>query len=107
MFHVNEVYKDQVTLSVEDGKATAHVVLAGTGIVNLYQGTAEDAQKSGADLLTYTPVEVKYSDGTTEEAFSFDIPVPVLDEPFDVALLGTKGTWYDHKVTVSNVEPAQ
>ena len=25
---------------------------------------------------------------------------------FDLALVGTKGTWYDHKVSVSNPEPA-
>ena len=34
--------------------------------------------------------------------YGFDIPVPALDEEFDVALVGTKGKWYDHKVCVSN-----
>ena len=34
--------------------------------------------------------------------YGFDIPVPALDEEFDVALIGTKGKWYDHKVCVSN-----
>ena len=34
------------------------------------------------------------------------IPVPVLDEEFDLALIGTKGKWYDHKVKVSNATPA-
>ena len=43
-----------------------------------------------------------YSDGTTEEVHGFDVPVPYLDKEFDLALLGTKGTWYDHKVTVSS-----
>ena len=32
-----------------------------------------------------------------------DIPVPYLDKEFDLALIGTKGTWYDHKVSVSDV----
>ena len=35
-------------------------------------------------------------------SYGFDIPVPALDEEFDVALIGTKGKWYDHKVSVSN-----
>ena len=41
----------------------------------------------------------------TEVVYGFDVPVPVLDEEFDLALVGTKGTWYDHKVTVSNPKP--
>ena len=32
------------------------------------------------------------------------LPVPVLDEPFNLALIGTKGKWYDHEVIVSNPE---
>ena len=28
--------------------------------------------------------------------------MPALDEEFDVALIGKKGVWYDHKVSVSN-----
>ena len=37
----------------------------------------------------------------------FDVPVPALDEEFDLALIGTKGVWYDHKVSVSNPELLQ
>ena len=38
------------------------------------------------------------------EVSSFDIPVPALDEEFDVAaLIGKKGVWYDHKVSVSTL----
>lgn len=29
-----------------------------------------------------------------------------MDEEFDLALIGTKGKWYDHKVKVSNATPA-
>ncbi|WP_408072184.1 sirohydrochlorin cobaltochelatase [Butyrivibrio sp. JL13D10] len=29
--------------------------------------------------------------------------MPAIDEPFQLALLGTKGKWYDHEVTVSDV----
>ena len=46
-----------------------------------------------------------YSDGLSEEVYGFDIPVPALDTEFDVALIGKKGVWYDHKVSVSNPVP--
>lgn len=58
--------------------------------------------KEGAELLIPTEDTVTYSDGTTEEVNGFDVPVPALDEEFDLALIGTKGKWYDHKVSVSN-----
>lgn len=107
MFHVNEANEGKGILTVKDGQMTIHVVLAGKGILNLYPGLADDAKKDGAVLLQPTTEEVKYKDGTTDEAYAFDIPVPAIDEPFDVALVGEKGKWYDHKVSVSNVEPAQ
>ncbi|MBR5381800.1 MAG: hypothetical protein IK136_04185, partial [Oscillospiraceae bacterium] len=65
-------------------------------------GAAEDAQKAGAVLLQPTVDTVTYEDGTTEEVNGFDVPVPDLDEDFDLALVGTKGKWYDHKVSVSD-----
>lgn len=102
MFHVNEANDDKGVLTVKDGQMTIHVSLAGDGIVNLFAGTAEDAQKDGAVLLEPTEDEVTYSDGTTEKVAGFDIPVPALDEEFDVALIGTKGKWYDHKVKVTS-----
>ena len=102
MFHVNETLNGIGLLTVENGKMTIHVTLAGKGILNLYPGTAEDAQKEGAVLLQPTTDIVNYPDGTSEEVYGFDIPVPCLDEEFDCALVGNKGTWYDHKVSVSN-----
>ena len=102
MFHVNEANDDKGVLTVKDGQMTIHVSLAGNGIVNLFAGTAEDAQKDGAELLEPTEDEVTYEDGTTEKVAGFDIPVPALDEEFDVALIGTKGKWYDHKVKVTS-----
>ena len=104
MFHVNEAYDDKGTLTVKDGKMTIHISLTSKNIVNLFPGTAEDAQKEGAELLQPTTDTVKYDDGTTEEVNGFDVPVPAIDEPFALALIGTKGKWYDHQVTVSNVE---
>lgn len=105
MFHVNDEYDNQGTLTVKDGKATIHITLTSKKIVNLFLGTAEDAQKDGAELLEPTTDTVNYSDGTTDEVYGFDVPVPVLDEEFDLALIGTKGVWYDHKVKVSNPQP--
>lgn len=102
MFHVNEAYDDKGTLTVKDGKMTIHISLASENIVNLFEGTAENAAKDGAELLQPTTDKVEYSDGTTEEVYGFDVPVPAIDKEFDLALLGTKGKWYDHKVKVSN-----
>lgn len=102
MFHVNEANEDKGILTVEDGKMTIHVSLQSKKIVNLYPGTAEDAAKDGAELLEPTVDPVTYSDGYEDEVYGFDVPVPALDEEFDLALLGTKGNWYDHKVVVSD-----
>lgn len=107
MFHVNEANDGKGTLTVKDGKMTIHVSLVSKSIVNLFVGTAEDAQKEGAEILEPTTDEVTYSDGYKEEVFGFDIPVPALDEEFDCALLGKKGKWYDHKVSVSEPVPAE
>ena len=102
MFHVNDANQDRGILTVKDGKMTIHVSLQSKRIVNLFPGTAEDAQKDGAELLEPTTDKVTYSDGYEDEVYGFDVPVPALGEEFDVALLGTKGKWYDHKVTVSD-----
>ena len=105
MFHANEACDGKGTLTVENGKMTIHVSLASTSIVNLFPGLAEDAQKDGAELLQPTTDTVTYSDGLSDEVYGFDIPVPALDTEFDVALIGKKGVWYDHKVSVSNPVP--
>lgn len=107
MFHVNEACDGRGTLTVENGEMVIHVSLTSKNIVNLYPGLAEDARKEGAELLEPTTDSVTYSDGITEEVYGFDIPVPVLEEEFDVALVGKKGTWYDHKVSVSDPEKAE
>lgn len=104
MFHVNEACDGKGTLTVADGKMTIHISLTSKNILNLYPGLAEDAQKEGAELLMPTEDTVTYSDGTTETVHGFDVPVPVLDEEFDLALIGKKGKWYDHRVSVSSPE---
>lgn len=102
MFHVNEADDGKGVLTVKDGVMTIHVSLASENILNLFPGSAEDAQKDGAALLQPTKDTVKYSDGTEEVVNGFDVPVPALDEEFPLALIGKKGKWYDHMVKVSN-----
>ncbi len=107
MFHVSEACDGKGTLTVENGEMTVHISLGSKNIVNLYPGLAEDAAKDGAELLEPTVDSVTYSDGIVEEVYGFDVPVPALDQEFDLALIGKKETWYDHKVIVSNPEPLE
>ena len=107
MFHVNEAKEGRGELTVKDGQMTIHVSLASKKIVNLFPGTAEEAQADGAVLLEPTTDEVTYSDGMTEEVYGFDIPVPAIGEEFDCALVGEKGKWYDHKVMVTDPVKAE
>jgi major membrane immunogen (membrane-anchored lipoprotein) len=105
MFHINEALEGKCTMTVKDGKMTVHMTLASKKITKLFYGMAEDAKKDGAALIEPTTDTVTYSDGMKEEAYGFDVPVPYLDEEFDVAILGSKDNWYDHKVKVSNPVP--
>ena len=107
MFHVNEANDGKGVLTVKDGQMTIHISLVSKNIVNLFVGKAADAQKDGAELLEPTTDTVTYDDGSTEEVYGFDVPVKALDETFDLALIGTKGKWYDHEVSVSNPVKAE
>lgn len=107
MFYLNEANEGRGVLTVENGQMTIHISLAGKGIVNLYPGTAEDAQKEGAVLLQPTEDTVRYADGTSDTVYGFDVPVPALDQEFPCAIVGRKGNWYDHMVTVSDPQPLE
>lgn len=102
MFHVNEANDGKGVLTVKDGQMSIHISLTSKNIVNLFVGKAADAKKDGAELLQPTTDTVTYDDGTTEEVNGFDVPVKTLDKDFDLALIGTKGKWYDHTVSVTN-----
>lgn len=84
---------------------TFHVSLRSKKILNLYLGTAEDAKQNESEWLQPTTDTVTYKDGTSEEVYGFDIPLKSVDKDFDLALIGTKGTWYDHKVSVRDPQP--
>ena len=105
MFHINDALDGKCTLTVKDGKMTVHMILASKKITKLYYGLSKDAKKEGAVLIEPVTDTVTFSDGLKEEAYGFDVPVPAFDEEFDVAILGSKDNWYDHKVTVSNPVP--
>ena len=105
MFHANEACNGKGTLTVENGQMTFHVSLASKKIVNLYVGMAADAEANKADWLLPTTDTVTYSDGTSEEVYGYDIPVAAVDQDFQLALLGTKGKWYDHTVSIRNAQP--
>ena len=102
MFHINEADEGKGTLTVTDDGMTVHIRLASKKITELYAGTVEQAKADPDNIIEPTTDTVTYSDGQKEEVFGFDVPVPALDEPFEVAILGSKGNWYDHKVTVSD-----
>lgn len=102
MFHVNEANDGKGVLTVKDGQMSIHISLTSKNIVNLFVGKAADAKKDGAELLQPTTDTVTYDDGTTEEVNGFDVPVKALDKDFDLCLIGTKGKWYDHTVSVTN-----
>ncbi|MBP5660671.1 MAG: hypothetical protein J6X08_04990 [Lachnospiraceae bacterium] len=105
MFHVNECYEGKAKLVVEDGKALLYLVMPSKNILNLYLGLAEYAQEEGAELIVPSTVSVTYADGEEDEVFAFEVPVTVYGENFDLALIGKKEVWYDHKVKISNAEP--
>ncbi len=106
MFHANEAVDGMGTLTVENGTMTFHVSLQSQKIVNLYPGMAADAPAHESDWLQPTVDTVTYSDGTSDEVYGFDIPVAAVDADFQLSILGTKGTWYDHTVSVSDAAPA-
>ena len=106
MFHASEAVDGMGTLTVENGVMTFHVSLQSQKIVNLYLGMAADAPDHESDWLQPTVDTVTYSDGTSDEVYGFDIPVQAVDTDFQLAILGTKGTWYDHTVSVTDAQPA-
>lgn len=70
-------------------------------------GTGRRRTERGAELLEPTVDTVTYDDGLSEEVYGYDVPVPELEKEFDLALIGTKGKWYDHKVSVANPEKTE
>lgn len=106
MFHVNESMKGKAVLTVNNKSGNLHLVMPSKNVLNLYLGLAEKAANDEANWIVPSTEMVTYDDGMSEEVFSFDVPVSVIDEEFDLALIGKKNVWYDHKVKISNPEAA-
>ena len=103
MFKLNEACEGKGTLTVRDGQMVVHFTLSGKGFSKLFLGSAEEAAQEGAAVIDHVEDTVNYSDGTTDTANGFDLPVAELDVDLAVAALGKKsGSWYDHTVRVSN-----
>lgn len=108
MFHLNESCEGRARLTVEDGAMTVHIPLVSKSIVGLFPGSAGEARSvDESEWLQPVTETVTYSDGYTEEVYSFDVPVPAIGVEFELALIGTKGKWYDHMVRVSDLKPAE
>lgn len=105
MFHVNEIYEGKAKLTVENRQAKLYLVMPSKNVLNLYPGMAKDAGKKGAEIIAPATVSVTYADGYEDEVYAFEVPVTVYDETFDLALIGKKAVWYDHKVKISNAKP--
>lgn len=103
MFRLNETVEGKGTMTVENGIMTAHIILSGSGFSKLFPGSAEEAQKDGVVTIDAVKESVTYSDGFTDTANGFDIPVSALDVDMPFAAMGKKsGSWFDHTIRVSN-----
>ena len=103
MFKLSEAVEGKGTLTVKDGKMTVHFTLSGKGFTQVFVGSAEDAQKEGAAVIDAVEDTLNFSDGTTDTANGFDVPVEELNEAFALAAMGKKSDkWYDHTLCVSN-----
>lgn len=105
MFHVNETMNGKAVLTVENGLGTVHLLMPSKNVLNLYLGLVEDVEANEDKWIQPCTEEVTYEDGLTDEVYAYDVPVSVIGEEFDLALIGKKKVWYDHKVSVSNPQP--
>lgn len=105
MFHVNEVYGGKGTLTVSGGRGSVRLVMPSKNICALFLGKASDAKAEGAAVIEPTVETVEYPDGLAEEVYAFELPVPALGDEFDLALIGKKGRWYDHRARLANPVP--
>ena len=103
MFKLSEAVEGKGTLTVKDGQMTVHFTLSGKGFSQVFVGSAEDAQKEDAAVIDAVEDTLNFSDGTTDTANGFDVPVEELNEAFALAAMGKKSAkWYDHTLCVSN-----
>ncbi len=107
MFHVNEAMEGRALLTVKSGEGNLHLIMPSKNVLNLYSGLAADAENNKEQWIEPSVEEVTYDDGMTEEVYAYDVAVYVMDEEFDLAIIGKKNVWYDHKVSISDPQPVQ
>lgn len=90
------------TLTVKEGEMTAVMTMDGTGYLNVFMGTGEEAVNVSEE--TYIPFE-ETADGT----HTFTVPVEALDQGIDCAAFSKKKEkWYDRVlVFLSTSLPAE
>lgn len=90
------------TLTVKEGEMTAVMTMGGTGYLNVFMGTGEEAVNASEE--TYIPFE-ETADGT----HTFTVPVEALDQGIDCAAFSKKKEkWYDRVlVFLSTSLPAE
>lgn len=84
---------EKAVLTVEDGTMNAVITLGGTGYSHLYMGTSEEAaQAAQEEWIPFAEDE--------NGAYTYTIPVRVLDQPLDCAAYSIrKEQWYDRQLT--------
>ena len=102
MFRLHESCEGKGILTVQDGIMTIHITLLSKSYQYAYPGPLEEAQAEGAVLIEPTQDDVICSDGFEETVHGFDIPVPALDQDYVISLIGKKGKWYNHTVSVTD-----
>lgn len=79
-------------LEVAGDEMTATITLSGTGYLKLFMGTGEEALEAGEEAC------IPFVEDA-EGAYTYTIPVSVLDEEIDCAAYSKrKETWYDRKL---------
>lgn len=89
-------------LTVKEGEMTAVMTMGGTGYLNVFMGTGEEAVNASEE--TYIPFEE-----TADGAHTFTVPVEALDQGIDCAAFSKKKEkWYDRVlVFLSTSLPAE
>ena len=89
------------TLEVTEAGMVAHLALPGEGFSRLFYGTADEAALA-ADAEAGTAEIFDYHVGE-DGLYTFDLPVPALDEELAIAAFGQRrDTWYDHTITFAS-----
>ena len=106
MFHANEACDGKGTLTVEkrhdDLPRQPRFQRRSSTCMSAWPQTPTPTKPTGC---CPPPTPSPTPTAPPKEVYGYDIPVAAVDEDFQLALLGTKGKWYDHTVSIRNAEP--